>query len=352
VIVNNRVGKGRSGMAGMSKTSDAAGDYGTPEQEIPATGFPGAYWESCMTMNGSWGFHQNDHNWKSARTLIRMLIETASKGGNFLLNVGPRADGTFPPEIVERLEAIGSWMDVNSEAIYGTQASPFKKLAWGRATSRPGRVYLCVEEWPKDGKLVVPGLKNDVRGAWVLSDKSMPSLVYTREGDDVVVSVPAVMPNEDATVIALDIAGEPEVAAAKIKAGADGVMLLKASDADVIGSSARYESGGGKDNIGYWTDANDSVTWDVTFARDGKYAVAIEYACEPGSEGSEFKVSLGGMALGNKVRSTGSWTAFKTVNLGTISFSGTGDATVTVTAQSKPGLAVMNLKSVRLTPVD
>ncbi|MGE5199190.1 MAG: alpha-L-fucosidase, partial [Rhodospirillaceae bacterium] len=94
IIVNNRVGQG-------------LGDFGTPEQEIPATGVPGADWETCMTMNGNWGFNRADKNFKSAQTLVRNLVDVASKGGNFLLNVGPTAEGEFPAESVERLEQIG-----------------------------------------------------------------------------------------------------------------------------------------------------------------------------------------------------------------------------------------------------
>lgn len=350
VIVNNRVGKGRIGMAGMSRTSDAAGDFGTPEQEIPATGFPGYAWESCMTMNNSWGFHQNDHDWKSARTMIRMLIETSSKGGNFLLNVGPRADGTFPPEVVERLEAIGAWMDIHSEAIYGTGPSPFKKLAWGRATTRPGRVYLHVMEWPADGKLVVPGLQNDVRGAWLLSDKSMPNLMYSREGDDVVISVPKSMPNEDATVIAIDIAGEPKVAVARIQPAPDGTLTLLARDADIMGHSAKYEVGNGKDNIGSWMNANDAVAWEAVVSKPGRYNVTIEYACDNNDAGSDFKVAVGDEFVSGKVDATGAWTSFKTADLGRISVPAAGEIKVIVQPQKLAKSAVMNLKSLRLTP--
>ena len=90
IIINNRVGKGRSGMAGMDQGSERVGDYGTPEQNIPARGFgPGVCWESCMTMNNHWGYNRNDDHWKSTETLVRNLIDCASKGGNYLLNVGP-----------------------------------------------------------------------------------------------------------------------------------------------------------------------------------------------------------------------------------------------------------------------
>lgn len=121
LIINNRVGKGRSGMQGMNKYNDAAGDFGTPEQEI-LEGTSDMDWESCMTMNDTWGFKKSDHNWKSAKMLIDNLIDIAAKGGNYLLNVGPTAEGKIPPESVERLQEMGKWLKVNGEAIYSTKS--------------------------------------------------------------------------------------------------------------------------------------------------------------------------------------------------------------------------------------
>ena len=96
IIVNNRVDVNRGGMAGISSDDSNVGDFGTPEQQIPATGLPGVDWETCMTMNNHWGYNKNDHEWKSTKQLLQMLADIASKGGNFLLNVGPTAEGLFP----------------------------------------------------------------------------------------------------------------------------------------------------------------------------------------------------------------------------------------------------------------
>ena len=123
LIVNNRVDVHRGGMAGFSQASEAVGDFGTPEQEIPATGLPGVDWETCMTMNDHWGWNRADPDWKPVEVLVRNLIDVASKGGNYLLNVGPKADGTFPEQAVERLKGIGAWMSKHGEAIYGTSAA-------------------------------------------------------------------------------------------------------------------------------------------------------------------------------------------------------------------------------------
>lgn len=131
LIINNRVGKTRMGMQGFSRDPNTVGDYGTPEQEIPATGLVGVDWESCMPMNDTWGYKISDSNWKSSQQLLQNLVDIVSKGGNYLLNVGPKADGTIPTPSVERLKTIGEWMQRNGEAIYGTTATPFKYLPWG-----------------------------------------------------------------------------------------------------------------------------------------------------------------------------------------------------------------------------
>jgi alpha-L-fucosidase len=176
IIINNRVGKARAGMAGMDK-GRGVGDYGTPEQNVPANGFgPGVYWESCMTMNNHWGYNKNDHNWKSVATLIHILVDCSSKGGNYLLNVGPTSEGLIPEPSVERLKAIGDWMKVNGESIYGTTASTIGKPAWGRSTTKGDTIYLHVFNWPEDLSLVVDKDPKSVKRAWLLSDTKRTSL--------------------------------------------------------------------------------------------------------------------------------------------------------------------------------
>ena len=231
IIVNNRVSKGRAGMEGFTMGGGFAGDFGTPEQQIPATGLPGVDWESCITMNDHWGYNRNDHNWKSTKVLLQNLADIASKGGNFLLNVGPTAEGLFPPESVERLRDIGAWMNVNGESIYGTQASPFGKLKWGRCTQKaiPGgsRLYLHVFDWPSDGKLVLPGISNQGKRAWVVSDAGKNSLAIGRNEDALVIDVPAQAPDADNSVVALEISGKPAVVQPPAIAGEQDIFVDK-----------------------------------------------------------------------------------------------------------------------------
>src|SRR4029079_19158385 len=114
LLINNRVGHSRQGMGGLDRDGRVGlGDFGTPEQQVPAEGLPGVDWESCMTMNDTWGFKSYDDGWKDTRTLIRTLIDVVSKGGNFLLNVGPTGQGLIPSESVARLAEMGAWLAVN-----------------------------------------------------------------------------------------------------------------------------------------------------------------------------------------------------------------------------------------------
>jgi alpha-L-fucosidase len=197
LITNNRLG------AGMG------GDLETPEQFIPATGFPGRNWEVCMTMNGHWGYNAYDDRWKSTEDLLRKLIDIASKGGKFLLNVGPNQYGIIPEVCQQSLKEIGDWLKINGESIYGTQASAFPFLSWGRATRKGQTIYLQVFDWPKDGKLIVP-LGNKIKKAYLLADANTSLKVTAGKGNSCI-QLSAYSPDKIAAVIAIQFDGEPIV---------------------------------------------------------------------------------------------------------------------------------------------
>ena len=225
IIINNRVGASRNDLQGFTKGGGFAGDFGTPEQQIPATGMPGIDWETCMTMNDNWGYNKNDKNWKSTKQILQMLADIASKGGNYLVNIGPTAEGLFPKEGVDRLKEIGNWMKINSESIYGTKASPFENITWGRCTQKEikggTRLFLHVFNWPDNGKLIVPGIFNKVKKAFLLSDATN-SLVSNRNEYDIEIEVPNEAPDKINSVVVLDIIGKPDVIdLPKIEADAD-----------------------------------------------------------------------------------------------------------------------------------
>ena len=159
------------------------------------------------------GIQQKRPELEDIALLIRNLIDCASKGGNYLLNVGPTSEGLIPQPSVERLAAIGKWMKINGESIYGTSASPFAKLAFGKCTQKPGKLYLQVFDWPKDGRLIVP-MANPVKKAYLLADSGKELKSEKTEGGQVVF-VPDAAPDADASVVVVEIDGPLQVLAGK-----------------------------------------------------------------------------------------------------------------------------------------
>jgi hypothetical protein len=197
LVTNNRLGGGYEG------------DTETPEQFVPATGFPGRHWEVCMTMNDTWGYKSNDNNWKSTKNILQTLIDIVSKGGNYLLNVGPTAEGIIPAPSVEKLREVGKWMKTNGESVYGTTASPFHYLSWGRCTQKGNKLYLHVFNWPENGQLPVP-LLNKVKKAYLLTNPAV-SLKVKHTSSAVRISLPALAPDPNVSVVVLEPEGAPRV---------------------------------------------------------------------------------------------------------------------------------------------
>ena len=183
IIINNRVDKGRRGMMGMNEEDkNYAGDFGTPEQEI-LEGTSTFDWEACMTMNDTWGYKSYDNNWKSASVLIYNLVDIAAKGGNYLLNVGPTAEGLIPEPSVERLREMGDWMDVNADVIYNSGSlEDYKEgdhlyyvtnndgtVVYAVATAWPGETLTFSKVTPADGS-EIRLLGHDEPLEWVLDE--------------------------------------------------------------------------------------------------------------------------------------------------------------------------------------
>jgi alpha-L-fucosidase len=301
-----------------------------------------------MTMNNTWGFKSNDHNWKPTQTLIRNLCDIASKGGNYLLNVGPTPLGEIPEPSVERLKEVGKWMKVNGDSIYGTTASPFSRLAWGRCTKKltagGATLYLHVFDWPKDGKLVVPGLRNKVQKASLLATGT--KLKTRSGGDGVTISVPAEALDPIATVVVLDVKGKLDIEKVLPGQAADGTLTLAADLADIHGQ-AQVETIDGQSSIGWWTNAGDSVSWSFKVSKPGRFDVTATVATPAAS--SRFEIVAGDQKLPAEVASTGGYQAFKTVKLGTLDLK-RGSTELSV-KPVRDGWQAINLRSIVLTPV-
>jgi len=201
------------------------GDYETPEQFIPTaiptkgirlTGIDPSVskqlknsvpllkdfrlWETCMTINNTWAYNKNDHEFKSEQTLIRGLVEVASRGGNFLLNVGPQPDGQIQPEFQQRLRAIGSWLTLNGDSIYGSTYGPVQGLPGIRTTVNNKSIYIHVFDWPSSS-LEMPGIEPRILSARLLANGR--PLTFRQSEGKLTIDIPAQAPDANVSVIAL-----------------------------------------------------------------------------------------------------------------------------------------------------
>jgi len=333
LITNNRLGGGYMG------------DTETPENRVPATGYS-RDWELCMTMNDTWGFKSYDHNWKSGEQLIRQVVDTASKGGNLLLNVGPTSLGEIPPPSVERLKLIGAWMQKNSESVYGTTASPFKRLTWGRAAQKPDKLYLNVFYWPKDGALVVP-MRSGAKKAYLLGQPDRP-LRFAASPAGLKIDVPAVAPDPVSTVIVLEGVGKVDpLPPPPIGAETDGKIILEADSADLYGRGLRIE-GNTRLNLTDWRNLDAYPQWEAQLDRPGRYDVTALCFVPDGQNGSAYTVNVGARTLNATTATTSG--DFRVVPLGRVQIDHAGPATITVKATHIAGQELMRLRTLTLTP--
>jgi Alpha-L-fucosidase len=303
-----------------------------------------------MTMNDTWGYKSYDNHWKSAETIVRNLVDIASKGGNYLLNVGPTSEGLIPDASVERLKQVGQWMKVNNEAIYATTASPFKRLPWGRCTRKTAdnavTLYFHVFDWPSDGRLLVPGLKNKAQKAYLLADAKRNALTTESSPDGLVVTVLRAAPDPISTTVVLKVNSPLAIDQPIPMQASDGSINLLASEARFHGDQIRYESGHQRDNIGFWTDPADWADWEFTVTKPGNFEVIAEVAAP---EAASLEISIGDQKLKAEATVTGDYAKFKTVKLGRLEIKSTGKTTLALHALQE-GWHPLNVKSIQLKP--
>lgn len=207
ILMNNRLYHSENVSGDNLSIFDVAkGDFTTPEQHIPATGMPGVDWEACMTLNGTWGWSQHDFSWKSTEALVRNTVDIASKGGNYLINAGPLADGTIPEPIKVRFRELGTWMKQYGAAIRSTTANPVGEVAWGRITARPDRLFLHIFDWPKDNTITVPLKGARAVQATMLADPQRVPLALQAGADSAKLTLKPAFQNPYASVVELRIA--------------------------------------------------------------------------------------------------------------------------------------------------
>ena len=292
LIINSR---GTPGIYDYKCTNDRPLDF-------PPTDEP--YWEAIPTTNESYGYHAMDRSHKPPSFFIRLLAKAAARGGNLLMNVGPMGNGKIDPKDVAILKAIGAWLRVNGESIYGVERTPLPVQAWGQSSVKGNRLYLHVFTWPTDGRLVVGGLKSRVEKTWLLADPSRKQLPFRRLNDlDVLIRVPNSAPDTVNTVVVLKC---------ETPIRADSVRLLQTNvpcndlhvfDGRLHGPGIKYGSGNPKSNfILRWKDPEAYVSWPVRLNAPARFRVKIVYTAGPESVGNVYRVQIGKYVLEEEVQ--------------------------------------------------
>ncbi|MCX7011677.1 MAG: alpha-L-fucosidase [Candidatus Sumerlaeota bacterium] len=378
------------GIIMTNRGTSEYGDIQTPEQRIPGAPSSG-YWETCMTISNGRGFWYKGENetYKSPEELVRNLADIASKGGNFLLDVGPRPDGTLARGDVEALKGMGPWMKENGEAIYGTKASPWGAAPqWGRITRKGQRLYLIVLDWPKDGATLPLALPKDkIEKAALLKGGAKVDFAANAAGDRVEFKLPAKAPSQFASVIAVDVKGElnvtpqwpkeqpkksktsakgakgeksakgptgPTSPIAKTKAPANpapiapndqSVFVLPPERAFITGTRLAYQPT--KKNLGAWLDAKDYAAWKTQVPDAGTYKVEIAYGAS-GENAFTFGAQ-GGKPLEAKTSKTGGTQTYKSFEIGLMELP-QGEVELSLKPSGPLKGALMNYREIRLTP--
>lgn len=333
----------------INDRSNLPADFGTPEQTIPDWSVAKSErpWETCMTINGSWGYNSGDMGYKSAIDLTRKLVDIVSKGGNFLLNVGPLPTGEIPLEQRTRLRQMGAWLAKNGKSVYGTGPTPLIPPPAGVAgcTNRGRTLYLHLFDWPAEGRIELSRLLTPVKKAWLLGS-GLPVVVEGLPGLQQLV-LPEVAPDLIDTVVVVELAGAP-VVDNSLRADEQGIFHLAANQATIHGGKLRYQSEHG--DLGYWVDPADYPEWEMLVQTEGRYKVTVLVGAPDGEAGSTFKVEVGSQSLAGTVPATGDWYKYAELPLGEVNLLA-GTLHLTLKPTKLANFAVMNLKEIRLEPV-
>jgi alpha-L-fucosidase len=272
----NIVINGRAARAGGGRNF---GDYLDTADNPAEVRDPGGDWEAIPTVNNSYGYNKLDNNYKTHEFFIRLLAKITAKGGNTLLNIGPKGDGTIDENATRILQGIGKWMDVNGDSIHGCSRTPLDRQAWGDSTLKGNTLYLHVFQWPTDGKLVVGGLQGDVTKAYLLSDPSRQPLASSRLNEkDVLVNVPPQAPDPTDTVIVLEMKDAPKGIKGRLLATNIPENQLLAFDATAHGKFTYGDGKAGRYYAAGFAKEGDELTWPIRVSEPATFEVSARWS--------------------------------------------------------------------------
>jgi alpha-L-fucosidase len=313
VVINGRL---VGGLGDYTSTADRPAEFAPHEGD----------WEGIPTTNESYGWNKFDHSHKPPAHFIQLLAKAAARGGNILMNIGPMGDGRMAPEDVAILQGIGAWWIVNGESIRGTTRTPLPVQTWGESTRKGNTLYLHMFEWPKDGKLVVGGLKSNIKSAKLLAKlekvgrgvHTAPPLTISRlnSADIAIGGLPAIAPDKTETVIVLECEEPIIVEPVRLLQPSYASETLRVFDGKLHGKGLKFGAGKTRDAYAYeWTRKDQFISWSTRLNQDASYQVELIYDAEPDSVNGAYTVSIGPEVLKGTVKAG----TMQSISLGPVS---------------------------------
>jgi len=335
VVINGRAA--RDGDVNLGDYLDTAD---RPAEVRPTPGD----WEAIPTTNESYGWNKLDPVHHTPHYFIQLLARIAAKGGNMLMNIGPRGDGTIDPPDVSILQGIAKWMQINGESIHGTTRTPLDRQAWGDSTLKGDRLYLHVFDWPRDGKLTIGGLISTPSQAYLLGDPRHAALAVTRVNDrDVAITVPQVAPDADDTVIVLNFDRPPVTGPGRLIAADVPNNRLLAFDAGSIGEGFTY--GDGKKSRYYVAGlgaSGNELVWNVRTDRPTRFRAKLIYSTEGNADASA-TLDFGGRTARVALPATKTAETLADADLGTVELKPGELQAMRLTANGTPRIFELDL---------
>lgn len=340
VVINGRLAR---------STTENFGDYQNtadrPAEFFPVTGD----WEAIPTTNESYGYSKYDHSHKPASFFIRLLTKAASKGGNLLMNIGPKGDGAFDPKDTRILDSIGPWINKNSESIYRTEPTMLPVQSWGVTTQRKHKLYLHVFNWPKNGVLLVGGLKNEVRRVYCLGDPGKNLSIQRITPQDLSIELPANARDSVNTVVVIELKNAVLSVDNARLLDAEQENRLLAFDATLTGKGFKY--GDGKRNRYYvdgWKSSEQKLSWPIRVIKPMRYQLKIKYLAD--TMGNSYEVNVDGKTLKGETKINNSTEDFVSEVLGEVTLTNPR-CTLEIKADRINSGELMKLFEIQLIPI-
>ena len=341
IVVNGRLARvGNVNFGDYINTGDRAAFF------RPAEGL----WEAIPTTNESYGYNKFDSSHKRPTHFIRLLASAAAKGGNILLNVGPKGEGTIDVKDINILKGIGKWMKVNGESIYGTKSNPLSVQSWGEITRKENVLYLHVFQWPKNKTLIIGGLSTNIKNAYLLSDMKHKSLATKCiNKTDVAISLDGITPDSANTVIKLECDSIQCVNAVRLLSVTDNNTLL-VFDASTPGKGFSY--GDGKQNANFvtnWKSPDQYLQWNVRLNEKANYNLALQYNTAEKTDSGIVSLLIDGLSYSLPYSSTPNKNTIKSLNIPSITLS-EGNHTIELKLENYNGKQAMQPMQLLLIP--